>query len=177
MILIINVCKEKLHYFEFMKPIEKILSDNKIKFKSKHYGEIKEDDMKSFDKIIICGTSLKDNQFLNNIDKFSWIKKTDKKILGICAGMQIISIIFGGKIKKHNEIGFFHENFENQFLGLTGEQEVYHLHNNYVQTNKNFEIYSSNKIPQAIKHKDKEIYGVLFHPEVRQKNMILEFAK
>jgi GMP synthase-like glutamine amidotransferase len=83
----------------------------------------------------------------------------------------------GGKIKKHNEIGFFHENFENQFLGLTGEQEVYHLHNNYVQTNKNFGIYSSNKIPQAIKHKDKEIYGVLFHPEVRQKNMILEFVK
>ena len=178
MILVINVCKEKLHYYEFVKPIEDILKKEKIVFTTKHYAEISDEDLKA-EKIIICGTSLKDNAFLDDIKKFGWIKKFDGAILGICAGMQIIGIVFGGELKNHLEIGYFHEGFSKNFLGLTDEQEVYHLHNNYIdfQKEKDFEIFSDGKIPQAIKHKKKEIYGVLFHPEVRQKNLILNFLR
>ena len=32
------------------------------------------------------------------------------------------------------------------------------------------------QIPEAVKHKKKELYGVLFHPEVRQKEMIKKFV-
>ena len=40
-----------------------------------------------------------------------------------------------------------------------------------------FEIYcEGNSISQAVKHKEREIYGVLFHPEVRQKKMISSFV-
>lgn len=174
MILLISTCKEKLHELEFVKPVEKIL---KTKFKTTPYSKLTPKLISSSDKIIICGTSLKDNEFLNHLNSFRWIASTNKPILGICAGMQIISLIFSAKIKEKTEIGFFKENFQKEFLGLKDEQEVYHLHNNYVSLPKNFEKFTSSKIPQAIEHKEKEIYGVLFHPEVRNKILIEEFSK
>ncbi len=176
MLLIINICKEKLHYYEFVKPIEDILRDKKIKFETKHYKKLIENNIKKSDKIIICGTSLKDNEFLENLDKFQWIKNFNRQILGICGGMQIISLIFGGKLKQKQEIGFYEENFNDEFLGLNGKKEVYHLHNNYATLPADFKKFNKSKIPQAVKHKTKQIYGVLFHPEVRNKRIIEKFA-
>jgi len=172
MILIINVCKEKLHYFEFVKPIEEIISED---FISKHYSKITEEDLEKADKIIICGTSLKDNQFVKELEKFRWIRNYQKPILGICAGMQIIALIFGAKLKKETEIGFYKEKFKQDFLSIERECEVYHLHNNYSTLPKDFYLFTLGKIPQAIKHKTREIYGVLFHPEVRNKKIIESF--
>jgi len=177
MILIINVCREKLHYYEFVKPIEDALRKNKTKFFTKHYGEIKEKDLQRVNKIIICGTSLKDFDYEKNFHKFSWLKNFDKPVLGICAGMQIISFIFGGKKKNGTEIGYYFENFKSEFLSLKDEHEVYHLHNNYATLPRNFENFTEGKIPQAITHKIKPIYGVLSHTEDRKKKMIEEFAK
>jgi len=179
MILIINICKEKLHYFEFVKPIEDILKNNNIKFFTKDYTLINKEDLKKANKVIICGTSLKNNKFIEDLDKFSWIEEFNKPILGICGGMQIILLLYGGELKKEKEIGFSKENFKKEFLGVEGEVEVYHLHNNSVDFfwGRHFDVFSSGKIVQAIKHKEKEIYGVLFHPEVRNKQMILEFVR
>ena len=177
MILIINICKEKLHELEFVKPIEDILQDGSIKYFVKHYKKVNDEDINKSDKIIICGTSLKDNDFLEDVNKFGWIKKFEKPIFGICGGMQIISSVFGGKLKKKQEIGFFIENFKKEFLGFEGEQKVYHLHNKYVTLPKDFEKFTNSDIPQAVKHKTKPIYGVLFHPEVRNKEMVENFSK
>ena len=177
MILIINVCKEKLHYYEFVKPIEDILNKNKIAFFTKHHLDIKDKDLKKASKIILCGTSLQDFEYDKDLSKFKWIKNFEKPVLGICAGMQIISSVFGGKKKIATEIGYYHENFKKKFLSLEGEHEVYHLHNNYTILPEEFENFTDGKIPQAIKHKTKLIYGVLFHPEVRNKKLVEEFAR
>jgi|TARA_Y100000310_G_scaffold309615_1_gene353899 GMP synthase (glutamine-hydrolysing) len=186
MILIVNVCKEKLHELEFVKPIEDILNRAGEDFFVKHYRDMGEKDLAKANKVIICGTSLKDEEFAKDLDKSDWIKDFEKPIFGICAGMQLIGMVFGGKLKKKTEIGFYFENVERDFLGLLGEDEVhevYHLHNNYIDFSelKDFEVYfkssNSEHLAQAVKHKKKEIYGVLFHPEVRQKEMILEFVK
>lgn len=173
MILLISTCKDKLHELEFVKPIEKILQKN---FKTVHYSKLTKLDLEKAEKIIICGTSLQDNEFSNHLKDFSWIKTIDKPILGICAGIQIISLIFGAKLKSKTEIGYYKEKFTKPFLSLDGEQEVYHLHNNYTTLPKSFEKFTDSKIPQAIKHKQKEIYGGLFHPEVRNKKLIEEFS-
>jgi len=177
MILLISTCKNKLHELEFVKPIEKILINLKTEFKVKHYLKLLDKDLISSEKIIICGTSLKDNEFTNNQDSFSWIKQTNKPVLGICAGAQIISKIFGADILKKKEIGFFTEDFKKDFLGLKGKVEVYHLHNNCTTLPKDFTKYTNSKIPQAIKHKTKPIYATLFHPEVRNKVVIENFIK
>ena len=178
MILIINICKEKLHYYEFVKPVEDILQENGAKYFLKHYSEITEEDLKKADKIIICGTSPYDNEFIGSSEKFDWLRDVDKPVLGICGGMEIIGLIFGGKLKKKTEIGFYTEKFFKYFLGLKGEKEVYHLHNYHVLFGDDFEVFSkSGNVVQAVKYKDKNIYGVLFHPEVRNKEMIVRFAK
>ena len=93
--------------------------------------------------------------------------------------MQIISLVFGAEIKSKEEIGFYSEFFEREFLGVGDEREVYHLHNSFPTAPEEFEIFSKSSfgIPQAIKHSAKEIYGVLFHPEVRNKVMIVQFAR
>ena len=177
MLLIINTCKEPLHYFEFVRPIEEVAKSSNIDFKTEHFKEILEEDILTSDKVIICGTSLKDNKFIESLHKFRWIKTTEKPILGICAGMQIISLMFSSKLKNKTEIGFFKEEFKKEFLCVKGEQEVYHLHNHYPTLPKEFESFTSSKLPQAIKHKTKEIYGVLFHPEVRNKEIIKKFLE
>ncbi len=160
MILIVNICSEILHYYEFVKPVEDILINKGIKFFTKHYKKINENDLKKADKIIICGTGLKDNDFLRDIRRFEWIKNYKKPIFGICGGAHIIGLIFGGKLKEKKEIGLKKTKINN-FLDISGEKEVYHLHQFYVLP----EIY----------HKE-NIYATLFHPEVRNKDIIANFC-
>jgi GMP synthase-like glutamine amidotransferase len=177
MILVVNVCFEKLHYFEFVKPIEDILRNRGLEYSTIHYTQVSEKYLALADRIIICGTSLKDDDFLNKIEKFSWINNINKPVLGICAGMHVIGLLFGGELEKETEIGFYEESFQS-FLGLEDSEQVYHLHNNYIDFFhlKEFKVFSKGRIPQAIKHRDKELYGILFHPEVRQKSLILNFC-
>jgi GMP synthase (glutamine-hydrolysing) len=159
--LLINICKEKLHYYEFVKPIEDILKNNKTKFFTRHYKEISDKDLEKAGKVIICGTSLKDDEFLKDIKKFFWLKEFKKSILGICGGAHIIGLILGGKLKKKKEIGFKEINIEKEFLGIDGKMQVYFLHKFYVLP----EIYQK-----------ENFYATLFHPEVRNKEIIERFA-
>ena len=180
MILIINTCNEKLHYLEFVKPIEKILQEKGIDFYTKHYSKFTDKDLKA-DKIIICGTSLKDKDYLENMKLFKWIDFYNKSILGICGGMQILSEHFKGELYEEKEIGLKEIDFTKDFLGFKGRLKGYLLHKISVKPNEEyFEVcaYSGNeKIVQAIKHKDKPFYGVLFHPEVRNEKLIENFSK
>lgn len=183
MILIINICKEKLHYLEFVKPIEDILREKNIEYKTIYYKKITDKELlnKKLKKIIICGTSLKDNEYLENLDSFKWLKfpKLNIPILGICGGMQILSLIFGGVLVENKEIGQIKIQFDKEFLNFKPSLiEVYLLHN-YAVINNDFEVFANShefKIPQAIKHKTKSLYGVLFHPEVRNKDLIRNFV-
>lgn len=150
-------------------------------FKTISYFDITESDINRSDKIIISGTSLKDNKFLKkeNIKKFNWIKSYNKPVFGICAGAHIIGLAFGGKLKKKKQIGMVRVRFRKEFLGIKDIQEAYNLHGLYVDFKRleDFKIYAQNQCPQAVKHKKLPIYCALFHPEVRQKETIVNFAR
>ncbi len=176
MILIVQICKNNLHYLEFVKPIEDILRKNHIEFKSIHYKNISAESIFESKKIIIAGTSLKDNTFLKDIKKFYWIKKTTKPILAICGGMHVLGLLFNGKLEKQQEIGIIKIVFYKKFFGFSGSKEVYELHNFYVESEEFDIIATSKNCPQIYKHKSKPFYGILFHPEVRNKDLILNFA-
>ena len=174
MILLISTCSEKLHELEFVNPVKEIVKENYL---VKHYDDVCEKDLDNSEKVIICGTSLKDNKFLKDVEKFRWLKHFEKPVLGICAGSHIIKLVFGGEKKRIKEIGQIFIKFNKEFFGLSGVQKVYSLHQLFVNS-REFEIFgSSERCDQAFKHKKKNIYGVLFHPEVFNKNLIRNFVE
>lgn len=177
MILLISTCAEKLHELEFVKPIEEILKNKNIEFKTVHYKKLNKNIIKQSNKIIICGTSLADNQFVKDIKYFKFIKNYNKPLLGICAGMDILGAVYGSEIKEETQIGPIDIEFIDMFLSMQGKHQVYSLHNLYTEFNPDeFKVYAYLSCPQAVKHKTLPYYGVLFHPEVRNKKLIEEFA-
>ena len=55
---------------------------------------------------------------------------------------------------------------------------AYTLHNYAIVPSSAFEVLAeSAKCVQAIRHKQKDVYGVLFHPEVRNKEVIQRFIQ
>lgn len=115
----------------------------------------------------------------HNIEK-KLIKFSIKKnisLIGICRGMQVINYFFGGKQKKvkghmrtkHNII------FKNNFF-LKEKFKVNSFHN-YGITKKSISkkldvfAYDLNDNVEMFKHKNYNIYGIMWHPE-REKNYI-----
>ncbi|MBI2507655.1 gamma-glutamyl-gamma-aminobutyrate hydrolase family protein [Candidatus Woesearchaeota archaeon] len=172
MILIINVSKDRLHDLEFIKPITDLLKKSKVI----HYKDLKQKDLDSAEKIIIAGTSLKDDEYLKDLEKFSWIKDYKKPILGICAGMQILALANGSRLKKAKEIGQTEIKILKENKLIKDITKVYSLHQFSVTLPGGFDLLAeSSKSIQAIKINNH--YGVLFHPEVFNKEVIENFAK
>lgn len=174
-ILIISTCSEKLSEREFVTPISKIVGAANQKIL--HYTECTEQNIFEFEKILICGTSLQDNSYQKDIDKFKIILTNfEKPILGICSGMQIVCTIFGNKIIKNLEIGMVDiETLEKNSL-CKGKFQAYSIHNNSVGNLVYFTILAQSETSiQVIKHKTKDIFGVSFHPEVRNESIIENF--
>ena len=91
--------------------------------------------------------------------------------------MQLLALSFDEQILNGKEIGLHTIIYKNEFLGEKGKKEVYALHNNYIKL-KTFETFAQSDLyPQAIKHPEKPLYGVLFHPEVRNKQMVKYFIE
>lgn len=103
------------------------------------------------------------------------IKEIDVPILGICLGHQIIANVFDGQTKSaeiesyaqidlniKKEIGIFEGIGDSLTVWASHKDEV-------IKLPENFEILaSSDKCAiEAMKHNNKDIYGIQFHPEVQ----------
>ncbi len=104
-----------------------------------------------------------------NLIRFGLKKKIP--ILGICRGMQILNFFFKGsldKIKGHMKVNskvYFKKDFFNKKM-----LNVRCFHNYGIKTeslSKSFEIFAVDKHQniEMMKHKKKNIYGVMWHPE------------
>ncbi len=178
-LLIISTSSHPLHSYEFVKPIQEFVCKSGAKTKVVHFSEVSVPIIKDAAKVIICGTSLQDFGFLKG--DFTWLKNIEVPVLGICAGMQMLCKVFGCSLYNQTEIGQVRVCFEQEFLGLEGWQEVYTLHNLAVKVDNalrnNFRVYTKHKVVHAVKHRTKQLYGVLFHPEVRQTKLLKEFLE
>jgi GMP synthase-like glutamine amidotransferase len=177
MILIVDMNSKEnaFGFFEFVLPIVAIAEELE-KCEVKHYLEVNERNLNGYDKIILSGSALKDTATLNQTVQFMWIKDCAKPILGICAGMQTVGLVFGGRLEKCREIGMTEIATLKANLLFSSRLKVYSLHNYAILPSDEFDVLAeSAKCVQAIKHTQKDIYGVLFHPEVRNKEVVQRF--
>ena len=177
MILVVDMSckKDSLGFYEFVLPIVSIAKESD-ECVVKHYSELRREDLGKFDSVILSGTALKDHATLSQPEKFEWIRDCGKPVLGICAGMQTIGLVFGLRLKKCLGIGMAQIRTLTPNPLFSSTFKAYTLHNFSVTCSPEFDVLAeSEKCVQAIKHKRTETYGVLFHPEVRNKEIIQGF--
>jgi GMP synthase (glutamine-hydrolysing) len=178
MILVVDMnCKKKsLGFYEFVLPIASIIQELNG-YVVEHYTELTQDELDQCDCIILSGTPLKDNATLNRLENFEWIKTSEKPILGICAGMQTLGLIFGLNLITCFDIGIRKITTLTENLLFSSKFNAYALHNFSVEPSNDFEVLAeSAQCIEAIKHKQRNVYGVLFHPEVRNKEILERFV-
>lgn len=97
-------------------------------------------------------------------------------ILGICLGHQAIAVAFGGKVVRSNKI--FHGKSskiqvsgKDIFEGITRKVEVMRYHSLIVERESlpnELEVIAETiegNVVMGIKHKEKKVFGLQFHPE------------
>lgn len=143
-----------------------------FEYKVINFKDFKEKDAEEFTHIILTGGNEKLDFNLFAEEK-KLIQNLKKPIFGICFGHQLIVKIFGGEPVKLNfkKKGSFDVNLikeDNLFEGLKEKINVY-FSNLYYMKDIGKELVvlgKSDSGTEIIKHKDKKLYGVQFHPEV-----------
>ena len=102
-----------------------------------------------------------------------YIERFNGPILGICVGLQLMAVHFGGKagpseIPEYGLSRLHVVEEDDLFKGLPREFLVWESHNDEVKEAFDFSVlaFSENCKIQAVKHLTKPLYGVQFHPEV-----------
>ncbi len=181
MILVVDLCfkAESLSKYEFVDPIANFLRRAGSEYEVVHFSKLTDDLIKISDRIILCGTPLKDDLYARRIDLFSWVKDLEKPLLAICAGMQVVAAVFGGGIVPQPKIGLDRIEIvrETDLLGPPRKIEGYHLHNFGVTLPPGFELVAGREGQiEAFRHSERPIYGIIFHPEVRNRWVVERFV-
>jgi GMP synthase (glutamine-hydrolysing) len=171
--LIIDVCQGDLSRSEFVQPIASIVGPG---VRVKPYTDVGSEEVDGSDAVIICGTAMADDGYLDNLHMFEWLIKTQTPVLGICAGMQVIALLHGAQVVVRKEIGMTKVEVEPGNPLIPKPTEVYSLHKYDLQDLEEFDVLArSDQCVQAIAHREKPLYGILFHPEVRRGEIIRRF--
>ena len=179
MILVVDMNSKKnpLGFYEFVLPIVSIVEELE-KCNVKHYLEVNKESICNCDMIILSGSALKNAVTLDQTARFKWLKECGKPVLGICAGMQTIGLVFGGRVEKCREIGMTDIVTCKENILFSSTFKVYALHNYALVPPAEFDVLAeSASCVHAIKHKHKDVYGVLFHPEVRNNEVVKRFIR
>ncbi|MGB8220144.1 MAG: gamma-glutamyl-gamma-aminobutyrate hydrolase family protein [Methanoregula sp.] len=164
---------------EFVDPVARIVSRAGLAWREAHFSGISEEQIRGADGIILCGTALQDNLFAGKVQEFSWLKDTRVPVLGICAGMQALCLVFGGTLRPASEIGMttIRITRPNPLFPDRPPFEAYELHSFACDPPAGWEVTAvSDRCVQAVCHPDRPLYGVMFHPEVRNDLVVKRFC-
>ncbi len=161
--------KDSLSSLEFVEPVRRIAEETG-ETRVLHISEI---DTAPRGKIILCGTALQDNGFLDM--DLGWIRETDD-VLGICAGMQAIAKAYGAQVERCEEIGMVNVSTVVENPLFIGEFRAYAVHANACSLPHGFDMIArSDRCIHGFRKNG--IYGILFHPEVRNEEVLRRFLK
>jgi len=181
MILLVDMAwkKDSLSQYEFVCPIADTFKRLGRSTEVIHFPDLRKIPG-DCEGIVLCGTALKDNEYASRPERFFWIRDYDRPVLGICAGMQIISAVFGGEIVAQPAIGLepIQISCSSELLGEPREIEGYHLHGFGATLPEGFILLAGGLgSVEAFRHKERPIFGIIFHPEVRNRWILERFAR
>lgn len=172
---------DSLRFANFVQPLLKTLPTST---KTIHFTKLSSKSLQNISGIILSGTTLKDDEYQKHVKKFYFLQTTSLPVLGICAGQHIIALAFGATIrkKKESEIGMTKITIEQDDLILHDYESpflAYELHHASISLPKKFiRLATSDTCEnQIIKNETKPIYGISFHPEVRNEKILENFVK
>ncbi len=147
-----------------------------FKYEVINFKDFKERDAEKFSHIILTGGNEKlDLDFFSEEKKL--IENSKKPILGICFGHQLIAKIFGGKPIKLNskKKGNFDVNLIKKDILFNDLKEKINVYFSSFYSMKNLGkdlivLGKSNSGIEIIKHKDRNLYGTQFHPEIKSQD-------
>ena len=163
---------------EFVAPVERVIRGEGFTTRVRHYTGVTPEDTAASEGAVLCGTALADFGYLDRPGAFAWVSSSTLPILGICAGMQVIAKLFGGDVAPGVGIGMAGQAVVAPDPLLAGMErfEAYELHGLAVVPPPFFRVLASSQgRPSVIRHPDRAVYGVLFHPEVRNEWLIRRF--
>jgi GMP synthase (glutamine-hydrolysing) len=178
MILVINNTMDYRNSMYFPHLIRYLKSLKGFRYKViSSYDELQKVKENLVTHIIISGSPLMvtKESYVPNLDQFILnvisILRYNVPVLGICFGCQLLNVMFGGKLKRLRKQ--FCEDAMMIRKGSDGQPVRFCL--NYVINTppSSFEVLAranirNHQVPCIIKHKDRPIYGCLFHPEFHE---------
>lgn len=175
--LLVSLCSDQLSELEFVRPVEQILRRQGTNLFTKHYTKVSLEDVDSVEKVIICGSALRDDAFLE-CEKFMWLERLNKPTLGIGSGYQLITKILGCELFNKTRIGVFKVKLiKKNELAEKKYFYAYFLTNRAAKITEPLEALAKvGGIECMVKHESREIYGCLFHPEAMNSEIIINFA-
>jgi len=181
MILLVDLCCRpgSLSRDEFVGPVSRIVERAKEPWREVHFSQAGMADRTGADGIILCGTALQDNLFLQKVTEYASLFDAGLPILGICAGMEALCLAFGGNNRPACEIGMTRIRVEtpDPLLGSPADFEAYELHSFACDPPPGWVVTAvSERCVQAVRHPDKPLFGVMFHPEVRNDHVVERFC-
>lgn len=181
-ILIINSAEPNER--NFVDPIKQALHGMDLAVDIAEWKKIPVDiDIEKYNAVIISGSPRGDNaNFKDRIKSFQWLKTTKKPVLGICAGHQFVGCTFGSTLIRDQEMedGIFPVRIQTDdpiFKGCENEIEVEQYHNDSITLPEDFELLASSVkcTVQAMRHKTRPLYGVQWHAEKSNPEIIRNF--
>jgi GMP synthase (glutamine-hydrolysing) len=181
MILLVDLCFRpgSLSRDEFVGPVARIVERAGKAWREVHVSQAGSADLTGIRGIILCGTALQDNLFSEQVTLVAPLVEADLPVLGICAGMQALCLAFGGTIRPACEIGMIKVRaaVQDPLLGSPGEFEAFGLHSFACEPPREWIVTAaSDGCIQAFRHPDRPIFGVMFHPEVRNDMVVERFC-
>jgi GMP synthase (glutamine-hydrolysing) len=169
---------------EFVEPIQKILDEAGVVRHTIEYEETLNMDMTRYDGTILSGSPRGNDIVDHHLPYFQWIKTCDTPILGICAGHHITGRLYGSALIRdvEKEVGDFpvfidqgdpiFNGYEKQFLVRSEHHDSITLPEHFIRL-----AHSERCRVSIMKHQVKPLYTTQFHPEVLNKNLILNFIE
>ena len=179
MILILDCTRQDIPLLreEFVNPIRNIVQDAGYETTVHPLNTLTPPD--GVQGVILSGTALMDHDYLKT-GLPEWLLSWKGPVLGICAGMQLIAVSFGGTLIPGENIGMTAITVTRDDPIFYGKERfnAWELHQSMVTIPETIAIVAQSVSGiQGIRLSGRPWYGVLFHPEVRNEWVILNFLK